>query len=102
MSFTRICIAAAVSLILLSCGGPPSAEEKAQAKAGLEERIATVINLSGNLCAKVDFIGPVVSTGEYQVNCEEYRNPKLSKTKNNIVVYMVNPDTNSVRYMGRG
>lgn len=97
----RSCIAAAMSLILYSCG-PPSEAEEAVSKAELEEKIATVINLSGNLCAKVIFVGPVISSGEYQVNCEEYRDPKLSKSKNNMTVYMVNPNTYAVRFMGRG
>lgn len=106
MSLTRFFVTSSASLILLSCGSAPSAEEEAAAKSQLEERIATVINLSGNLCARVTFVSPLIGygeyKGEYQVNCDEYRNPKLSKNKNNTAVYMVNPDSYAVRFMGRG
>lgn len=38
-----------------------------------EEMMGTFINLSGNLCAKVVYVSPELSSGERQVNCEEYR-----------------------------
>jgi hypothetical protein len=67
-----------------------------------DEQIATLINLHGMLCARVIFVGPEVAPGEVQVNCDEYRDAAKSKTKNNIVTYMVNLNSNSVRLVGRG
>lgn len=66
-----------------------------------KEMMATFINLSGNLCAKVVYVSPELSSGERQVNCEEYRDPSKSGTKQNMVVYMVNIDAQTVRLMGR-
>jgi hypothetical protein len=64
--------------------------------------MATLINLKGHLCAKVILVSPQLSSGEYQVNCEEYRSPSKSGTKNNMVVYLVNLERGTVRLMGRG
>jgi hypothetical protein len=93
----------AALLFLFSCS-PPSEAEQTAAKVELHERIATVINLSGHLCAKVIFVGPLISSGEYQgeyqVNCDEFRDPSMSSTEHNIAVYMVNPETYTVRPMG--
>ena len=64
-----------------------------------------MINLNGHLCDKVVYVGPVLSTGEYQgeyqVNCREYGDPKKAGTKHNVAVYMVDPDQKTVRLMGR-
>lgn len=91
--------------MLVSCGGgggsEPSFAEKEQT--ALNERIATVINLNGHLCAEVVWVGPVISSGEfagsYQVNCEEYRDANKSESKSNMVVYMVNPETGTAAPM---
>ena len=66
-----------------------------------EEAMATLINLRGQLCAKVIFVSPELASGERQVNCEEYRDSKKAKTKHNLVVYMVNLESGSVRFGGR-
>ena len=92
----------ALFLLLMTCDSgkvptPPSAEQLH----ARDETIATAINLSGNLCAKVTLVGPRVSSGEYQVNCEEYRDLRKARTKNNTVIYMVDPDRGTVRLMGR-
>lgn len=96
------------AILMASCGdGSQLSDDYAeQEDAALKERIATVINLNGNLCAEVVWVGPVISSGEYageyQVNCEEFRDASKSDHENNMVVYMVNPDTKNVRLMGGG
>lgn len=90
-----------------SCGDNSASnnEFEERADAALKERIATVINLNGHLCAEAVWVGPVISSGEYageyQVTCEEHRDPAKAGTEHNLVVYMVNPDTNSATLMGR-
>jgi flagellar basal body-associated protein FliL len=78
----------------------PASQQTAQPSK--EEALATLINFNGKLCAKVILISPKLSSGEYQVNCEEYREAEKSGTKNNMVVYMVNLDRGTVRLVGRG
>ena len=99
---------AAICLSVASCGQRSAEQDKADLelqRTQLEERIATVINLNGHLCDKVVYVGPVLSTGEYQgeyqVNCREYGDPKKAGTKHNVAVYMVDPDQKTVRLMGR-
>ncbi len=87
---------------LVGCNLAPNPEADKAAQREREERIATLINLNGELCARVVFVSPQLSSGEYQVNCDEYREPQKAQTKNNLVVYMVNLDTGTVRRMGRG
>lgn len=95
-------ILGALFLLLVTCNSDRrSAPESARAKHEREEMIATAINLSGNLCAKVLLVSPRLSTGEHQVNCEEYRDPRKSGTKKNMVIYLVNPDEGTVKLMGR-
>lgn len=77
---------------------PPVDQKEEMSK---EEMMGMFINLSGNLCAKVVYVSPELSSGERQVNCEEYRDPSKSGTKQNMVVYMVNIDAQTVRLMGR-
>ena len=92
-------------LSLASCNSRPTPQDIEDVKASeveREEAMATLINLRGYLCAKVIFVGPEVGTGERQVNCNEYRDPKKAKTKNNMVVYMVDLQSGAVRLMGRG
>lgn len=66
-----------------------------------EQAIATLINLNGELCAEVTFIGPDVGAGERQVNCKEYGDPRKAGTKHNVAIYWVNLDSGSVRLIGR-
>lgn len=96
-------IVGGVFLLLLTCNSqqasPPA---PAQSTTIRDEQIATAINLSGNLCAKVILISPELPSGEHQVNCEEFRDPANAGTRNNMVVYLVNPDGGTVKRMGRG
>jgi hypothetical protein len=84
---------------LISCA--PSPEEIAKDRAERNEMMAKSINLHGYLCAEVLFVSPELSTGEFQVNCSEYRDPAKAQTKHNLVMYMVSP-TGAVTFMGRG
>lgn len=96
-----------IGIIRGSCGDSSEAnkEFEERADAASKERIATIINLDGHLCAQAVWVGPVISSGEYageyQVTCEEYRDPAKADTEHNLVVYMVNPDTNFATLMGR-
>jgi hypothetical protein len=94
-------IVGGIFLLLVTCNAEKPSPPTAQETRASEETIATAINLSGNLCAKVTLVTPTLSSGERQVNCEEYRDPRKSGTKNNMVVYMVNPERGTVRLMGR-
>lgn len=87
-------------LMLTSCA--PSPEEIAKKKAERYEDIAAGLNLNGHLCAEVVFASPELSSGEIQVNCKEYRDPKKSKTKSNLAVYTINTTTGVVTFVGRG
>lgn len=64
--------------------------------------MAALINLNGDLCARVIFVGPELDSGERQVNGDEYSNSKNAGTKNNMAVYMVNMRSGTVRRVGRG
>ena len=92
--------------LLVACSSEPQITSETQTDSGTqmpkEEMMATLINLRGNLCAKVILISPEISPGEHQVNCEEYRDARKSGTKNNMVVYMVNLERGTVRLVGRG
>ena len=99
----RVCFI--LVMVLAACAGcdassnvgtDPAAQQK------LEEGVATLINLNGRLCARVVYMSPELSTGERQVNCEEYRDPQKARTRNNIIVYMVDLRSGTVRLMGRG
>src|SRR3546814_18025646 len=100
-----VLVFATACLFVASCDGADKQAARKREKDELEERIATVINLNGHLCAEVVFVGPEISSGQYrgqyQVNCLEYRDPKKSGSKNNLVSYMVDPDINSVKLLGR-
>lgn len=67
----------------------------------INERAATLINLSGHLCAKAVFISAKLGSGDQKVNCEEYRDARKSGTKNNMVIYMVNSEMATVKLVGR-
>lgn len=102
---TAICLCAA----LIGCGGsepdPLAAENEAREAAAKErdrkEGLSTLINLSGNLCASIE--GEISrSDGITQVYCKEYRDPSKSKTKNNLIIYLINPQQGTIEIAGRG
>ncbi len=90
-----------ISMVVADFQSAPSAQISSKEEMSKEEMMATIINLSGNLCSKVIYVSPELSNGERQVNCEEYRDPSKSATKQNMVVYIVDMERNSVRMMGR-
>ncbi len=90
---------------LISCNETSKIEQVAAenaAKAEREEMMATLINLRGYLCARVIFVSPELSSGERQVNCEEYRDKAKARTKNNMAVYMVNLTNGEVKFVRKG
>lgn len=103
--FRPSCSPLLLGLALVSCSPAADQTDQAAARAEANETIATAINLSGNLCAKVLLIGPTISAGEdegsYQVNCQEYPDGDKAQSPKNTVVYMVNPDTLAVKLVGR-
>ena len=98
----RTCLKAILLLTALGgCDSSSTSVPDPAAQREFEEGIATLINLNGHLCARVDYISPQTSTGEYQVVCEEYRNPQKARTARNLIVYMVNMESGAARLMGR-
>jgi len=66
-----------------------------------EKAIAALINLNGELCAKVELIAPTTDPDEFSVYCQEYSDPRKSGTKKNIAVYMVNMSSGTARLLAR-